>query len=258
MKTSLTSKWIVDAVLTAGLIAAMLFDLTGLALHQWIGVGLAGLAAYHTLTHWDWIAALTRRFFRKTSPQARLYYLIDGLILGGLVTITLTGLVISSWLDLELANAGAWLRLHEQASYLTLAITSAKLILHRRWIVAVGKKVFLPAAGPQPAVVPVKPATAAAGVNRREFLKLISVAAVSSITMVGVTAKALQALDDVQAGTGTSSTTTTGTTGIPTSDPSIASLTCTEPCRHRCSFPGECRRYVDTNGNGRCDNGECA
>lgn len=32
---------------------------------------------------------------------------------------------------------------------------------------------------------------------------------------------------------------------------------CVVRCSKRCSYPGRCRRYVDTNGNKRCDLGEC-
>jgi hypothetical protein len=28
-------------------------------------------------------------------------------------------------------------------------------------------------------------------------------------------------------------------------------------CDRRCSYPGHCRKYTDSNGNGRCDLGEC-
>lgn len=38
---------------------------------------------------------------------------------------------------------------------------------------------------------------------------------------------------------------------------SDANTVCTVQCRRGCSYPGHCRRYVDTNGNGMCDLGEC-
>jgi hypothetical protein len=28
-------------------------------------------------------------------------------------------------------------------------------------------------------------------------------------------------------------------------------------CNRGCSFPGQCHRYVDSNANNLCDNGEC-
>ncbi len=35
------------------------------------------------------------------------------------------------------------------------------------------------------------------------------------------------------------------------------SETCSVRCNRGCSYPGHCRRYVDTNSNGKCDLGEC-
>jgi hypothetical protein len=51
----------------------------------------------------------------------------------------------------------------------------------------------------------------------------------------------------------------------PTTVPTQASVaasqntaaTCSVRCRRGCSFPGHCRRYIDSNGNGKCDLGEC-
>ncbi len=38
---------------------------------------------------------------------------------------------------------------------------------------------------------------------------------------------------------------------------SLASV-CVVRCNRRCSYPGHCRRYIDLNGNGKCDQGECS
>lgn len=38
---------------------------------------------------------------------------------------------------------------------------------------------------------------------------------------------------------------------------SSSSNACTLQCERRCSYPGHCRRYRDTNQNNRCDYGEC-
>jgi hypothetical protein len=38
---------------------------------------------------------------------------------------------------------------------------------------------------------------------------------------------------------------------------SSASTSCRVRCDRRCSYPGHCHRYRDTNGNNLCDEGEC-
>ena len=106
MTTKPTSHWLIDAALFAGLIAAFFLDLTGLELHQWLGVGIGVIAIYHLVAHWQWVAAVTGRFFGKTSNKSRSYYLINLSILAGFFTITFTGLIISSWLDLSTLQFG--------------------------------------------------------------------------------------------------------------------------------------------------------
>ncbi len=275
MKSSLTSKWIVDAALLLGFCAAVLLDLTGLSLHQWIGVGVGLLAVYHLLTHLDWVTAVTRRFFGKTSPRSRLYYLIDALILGGFVLIGVTGLLISTWLNLTLDGMAALAAIHKWTAYLTLAALLVKVVLHWRWIVNVAGKFFeAPAERQKNAGFPAaahstsstSPARPTRGYTRREFLKLMGAGALSTVAVAGVTRAldALQASEDgttgapAAAGSSTSTTVTTNT-GSTSTGVSAASLVCTHCQRGKhCSFPGDCHNYLDTNGNNLCDYGECA
>ena len=61
--------WMIDAVLFIGFILLFFLNLTGLALHQWIGIAGGALALYHLITHWDWVEAVTKRFFGRTSSR---------------------------------------------------------------------------------------------------------------------------------------------------------------------------------------------
>lgn len=309
MKSSPIAKWIVDAALLLGYCVAIWLDLTGLALHQWLGVGVSLLAGYHLLTHQDWVVAVTRRFFSKTSPRARIYYLINALILSGFITIGVTGLLISTWLNLTLDSMTALVNIHKWTAYLTLVVIFVKLALHWRWIVNVAGKFF---AAPTthraktgfPATTPMTSSTtsgstapnmATRNYTRREILKLMGAAALSTVAVVGVTTKSLDTLQALNNGsTGTASGLATNTTPsatptpinstLPTTTPlssiptaiaapptatsntssastssSVPSLACLS-CRRgkHCTYPGDCRDYVDSNGNNRCDRGECA
>ncbi len=68
-------------------------ELTGVALHQWLGIALGAVAGYHLLTHWTWVTSVTNRFFKQTSRQVRRYYVIDVTVLIELAVIIVTGLV---------------------------------------------------------------------------------------------------------------------------------------------------------------------
>jgi hypothetical protein len=269
MPTKHTSHWLIDAALFTGLIAAFFLDLTGLELHQWIGVGIAVIATYHLLAHWQWVTAVTNRFFGKTSNKSRGYYLINLSILAGFFIITLTGLVISSWLDLTLSNMESWLTIHILASIGTLILVTLKIVLHWRWIAVVTRKVFSPSPAPAARPAPVAPAPSRSGqLSRAEFLKVIGFASAASLLALTQAVNSLAMTDAAAANTelasqtGSSSTSSatirTSSASASTSSLASANQSCSVRCDKRCSYPGHCHRYTDSNGNGRCDFGECA
>ena len=196
MKTNRNkTNWIIDALLFTGFLISFALDLTGLPVHQWLGIfgGLLGL--YHLVLHWGWVKAVTRRLFGKTSAQAQIYYLFDTAILLGFSLILATGLLISTWLGLALVNYAAWKDFHVTASIATLCLVVLKIGLHWRWIVRVARKgIFRPAPrptlglNPLPAPQPI-PARALTSdvMTRRDFLKLMSVVGVASLAAISVT-----------------------------------------------------------------------
>ncbi len=290
-------KWAVNASLFMLFIASFFLDLTGLELHQWLGMIVGAGAAYHLITHWTWVKAVSRRFFGSTSVQARGFYLLDAAMLVGLATIILTGVVISSWLNLSLAAYDAWHSVHVIASIVTISTLMLKVIVHWRMIANLFKRpatqlVMGRPTQPVPSAVPMQ-SVGARVMSRRDFLKVMGVAGVLSVVALGKAVQSLQsgalnALTSVEAAsvptaaaTSVPSTATPAAvaaaatavavpsvpTSVPTSLPTalptatavpqVAVSTCSVRCPRGCSFPGHCRRYADSNGNGRCDLGEC-
>lgn len=172
------SKWIVDAGLLIGFLVAFFLDLTGIDIHQWLGIALAGLVGYHLSTHWSWLKAVTARFLSRTSPQARLYYLIDTGILFGFGLITVTGLIISTWLDLALDNYIVWKDIHVFSSIATLLVVIVKIGLHWRWIVNVARQAFQ--GSKTNTLMPGAPQPVPAVLNRRHFLSLMGIVGLAS------------------------------------------------------------------------------
>jgi hypothetical protein len=247
-------QWLIDAALFSGFLLSFWLELTGVEVHQWLGVAIGAVASYHLFTHWNWVKAVTDRFFKQTSLQARLYYVVDAAVLIGLATISVTGLVISTWFDLALTNYTTWKSLHVIASLGTLAAVVIKLGLHWRWIITTARRYIFPRP-PQPAPVP-----ATNGLGRREFLRLMGGVTVFAAIAAGSAVEALRQTTTTTAPTGTSATQskTTNQSTATTSTQSQSASSCTVQCNRRCSYPGHCRRYTDSNNNGRCDLGECA
>ncbi len=248
--------WMIDAALFAGFLVSFWLDLTGVSLHQWLGVAVAALAGYHLLAHWNWVEAVTARLFGQTSGQARRYYLVDAGVLAGFLTILATGLVISTWLALPLGNYAAWLNVHIVASIVTVGLVVLKIGMHWRWIAATARRIVSPPA-PAGKTAPVRPAPAA---GRREFLKLMGIVGLAAALAASNTLDSFTNVQGEESVTEESSATSSSQSSSSKTavSGSQSSTACVIRCNRGCAFPGHCRKYVDSDGNNRCDLGECA
>jgi len=169
------TNWIIDAVLFLGFVLTFFLDVTGLALHQLLGVFVGLLAAYHLVVHWAWVKAVSRRLFKCGCGKARWNYVVDAGVLLSMALIILTGLVMSTWLELPLPNYFRWRQAHVWVSIATAALVTLKIAMHWRWIVNVARKHILPglSATGQPALAPVPVLAEPRILNRRTFLVLM-------------------------------------------------------------------------------------
>jgi hypothetical protein len=267
MKTKQKTYWWIDILLFTGFLLAFFLSFTGIELHQWIGVFGGLLALYHLLIHGDWVDTVSKRLFTNVSGNVLLKYIIDGLLLTGFVLIILTGLVISTWLGVSLNNYTSWLTVHIIASITTLLALMVKLALHWRWIFKTTRTIVMPSTptlprSPQLQPVPVEQLS----MDRRNFLKVFGVAGGASLIAMLSATRSLAALQDgegspsTQAETSNSSSYYINQSRIPqsSSDWFSSSDSCSIQCGRQCSYPGQCRRYSDSNNNNRCDFGECA
>jgi len=269
--------WVVDAVLFLGFLASFQLEWTGLVAHEWLGAAIILLALAHLLLHWSWVTAVAGRLMRARTGRSGAYFFLDSIILVGFLIISISGLVMSSWLNLTLSNYDAWRQLHIITSAGTLILIAAKIIAHRRWVVSIPRKWR-----PQRAVAghfgPVNQRRNRLAQERRDFLKLSGVLGASvMLGMLGVVraerrllastdeepnVQTLSDAGDQQAFAATATPEPTSTAGPTAAVNESAALVsdetdCTVRCHHGCSYPGQCRKYVDANANGRCDLGEC-
>ncbi len=243
--------WLIDAILFIGFLLTFYLDLTGLSGHQWLGVGVGIITLYHLLVHWKWVLVVTKRFLGQTSGQSRLYYLIDwSLLLSGGV-IGISGLIISTWLNINLVNYLFWKDLHIYSSIAGLVIILIKIATHWRWIVKTASNYFGLWRQPAriPADVPVRSNSTPGTINRREFLQLMGVASLASL---------ISAANLLEFGQETSQEIIKEQITSPVvPDAALPPSSCTVICDQGCTYPGECRRYIDQNRNGICDLTEC-
>lgn len=271
------TNWWIDAAL--GLLFWISFfpELTGLALHEFLGAAAVGLALIHLGLHWSWVETVTLRFFSRAPSRARRYYLLDLGVMLGFVMVLLTGLLISTWLDLPLYDLAAWTHVHRMASVFTLLMVVFKLVVHWRWIASCARRyVFDPVrAFFASSAPPRRPSP----LGRGDFLKVTGIlGAATVLTVHGLFDSPVEAqaqsipAEPAESDPPVSSEAADSppesfpsaadgaaeaAEGPPDPTPTASPDACTVLCPNGCAYPGRCRRYVDRNGNNRCDNGEC-
>ena len=250
--------WIVDAGLFTGFWLASLMNLTGLAVHEWLGLAVGILSGYHLLAHWAWVKSVTQRWSGRTSAQARRFFIIDAGLLAGFSLTLQTGLVISTWLDLTLANYAAWYTIHVMASLITLGLLVIKIGLHWRWVYKVGQRIFGANSRLVKRQLNPQTVTAIANKERRDFLKLMGVVSIAALIAAYSALERDESTPNTGSSQGNSNQRSSQSASIPdTYGSSNSSRLGSICCNKGCSYPGHCRRYVDSNSNGRCDLGEC-
>ncbi len=291
MKNKQVTYWKFDAILFAGFLTAFWLDLTGLWLHQWLGIFVGAFAIIHMFIHWKWIKTTLATFTSKVSTKSRKYIVLDVGLLAGFIGIVFTGVIMSTWLQLNLSNYTTWLSMHIVASIGTLVILFLKLAAHGKWIVVASRKVlsgssYRPSPLENSTQVQVQMQEAN---DRRAFLRIMGIVGAASVFALARAADGLSfanaeslessVIEGDAAGTATATQGTTQTTNptatsmvtqastataVVPEEPIVVATqavptqsSCVIRCQKRCAFPGHCGRYVDSNSNGYCDNGEC-
>lgn len=127
------------------MLALFSFNLTGLHLHEWLGLGLCMLIPTHLLVNWTWLASTTRRLLGPMPWRVRLRYLLNASLFVAIILVTLSGLVISEALLPKLSsivgNPGFWHPVHTMSSNLTLALVGLHLGVYWQNIVSMVRRI---------------------------------------------------------------------------------------------------------------------
>lgn len=139
-----------DAALTIAFLALLKpFLLTGLVIHEWLGLAIGISLVIHAIWHRQWIAGITRKLSSRLQVGKQLpgelplktclYYALDASLILNFLTIIGSGIVMSRVvlpsLGLQGVSSDALPQIHKVVSYLTLFLLGVKLVIHGRWIV---------------------------------------------------------------------------------------------------------------------------
>ena len=132
----------VDAVALAVYLAAATPALTGVAVHEWLGIGVFVVFFVHAVQHAGWIADTVRAAVRAPARVANLA--LDALILAAFMVVTVSGLLISGAVlpafGLYADGYYFWDPLHAIAAKALLALLLVHVVVHWKWIYSFFKK----------------------------------------------------------------------------------------------------------------------
>ena len=268
-------KWLLNFTLCGLFLTTFFLDLTGVNWHQWLGLMVGILALFHLLNHWQWVKAVSQKFFHSTSSVVRINYLLDVGLAVGMGILVLSGLAISTWFGVNGNRFVVLSSIHKLTSVVTLGLLILKLVLHWKSITKAVRQLLKPQPLKEPESILVTSSQDLSRISRREALRTIGmISVVGSLVMV----KAITSLQIPNSGVNqleknadsvnkfsdestpdsfsSQNLQPTPESFVP-SDNSQTTPDCSVRCPNGCSYPGRCRRYVDGNKNGKCDLGEC-
>jgi hypothetical protein len=137
-----------DTVLLALFLLLLAPRLTGLPVHEWLGILVAIPIILHLLLSWTWIATGTKRLLANASPRSRVNYAING-ILFVLVTVEIvSGVAISQAalpsMGVATINDRSWRALHNLTLNWLLLALGLHVAINWEWIVAALRRFIAP------------------------------------------------------------------------------------------------------------------
>lgn len=145
----------VDLLLAATFLSLMSVPLTGLPLHEVLGISILCVVLVHLLLQWGWIVATTARSLRLCTARLRFTYVLNISLFLCTVLALVSGLAIAnigyplalpSLISDSLQERLLWRALHTLSSNVLLLLAGVHLGLNWRWVVFAWGRVTTPAA----------------------------------------------------------------------------------------------------------------
>lgn len=86
---------VVDVVALASYLMASFPSFTGVAVHEWLSIGVFVVLVVHCVQHYDWIVDTLKGFAKMKSFARRARFILDILIVITLVVVMVSGILIS-------------------------------------------------------------------------------------------------------------------------------------------------------------------
>ncbi|MDR3687666.1 MAG: hypothetical protein P4L93_11995 [Coriobacteriia bacterium] len=138
------TRFMLDILLTIGLVSAYRPTWTGISLHQWLSIAIIAPLLLHLIVNWQWAIQVLRTFLKRLFSASRLNFVVDCALLVSTVAVMLSGFMVSTWfvgpLGINSAHLLVWHAVHLWSANATIALFALHGALHWRWIVGTAKR----------------------------------------------------------------------------------------------------------------------
>jgi cytochrome b len=139
-----------DVTLLFSICALETVPVTGMIVHEWLGLALAGMIVLHLLLSWAWIASATRRLLAAQSNRTRINYFLNLCLFACVTAVIFSGILISQQaipaLTMQhaelLASDFPWTSIHDRFSDFVLILAALHLAINWNWSVAAVRKLL--------------------------------------------------------------------------------------------------------------------
>jgi hypothetical protein len=134
-----SSNLVIDVIVLVIYLIAANPLITGLALHEWLSLGVVVAFIVHTATHLDWCIDAVRKSFSTPSFSTMGNLLLDSAALLAFIVVTVSGLMVSRFV-LPLAGLSSsgyffWYPLHAISAKVLLALLVVHVVVHIKWLI---------------------------------------------------------------------------------------------------------------------------
>ncbi|MDR1014914.1 MAG: DUF4405 domain-containing protein [Coriobacteriales bacterium] len=127
--------FVIDLVAAAVYVVAANPAVTGLALHEWLGLGVVVVFVVHCAAHYEGISNTVRRHADRASAAN---LVLDAVTLVVFMVVTVSGLMVSRHilplLGLVAPGYFFWNPVHSISAKVLLALLLVHVVVHWRWI----------------------------------------------------------------------------------------------------------------------------
>ena len=139
MSVKTKTNLILDISIFVAFLAVASPSLTGMTIHEWLSLALGATLVVHLLFHWDWVASVSKAFFKKFFHQSRLNFIVNLIFLVTATAAMLSGLLISksilSTLGIQLNVDHSWETIHKLTAEWSMFALGLHFALHIKWLV---------------------------------------------------------------------------------------------------------------------------